>query len=243
MRERKTPGLIHALVAICLMAGLISCKTTRQVSNDRYNHPSGFLGDYSQMQEGTDGQANLVYFRPGSDWSRYHKIWIQPIELWKSDDPRSPINRVSPENRKRLIDLFHTSLYNTLSEQYTMVEEGGPDVLIIHAAITEFRKSTPVLGEVSAIYLPLKLVSLGKQTLRGTAIGVGSVTIEAEFLDGETNERLAAILDARSGTSALRSKFTNTFGDIEKSFVWWAERLRTRIEEEKQGVAGGKTSL
>ena len=116
-------------------------------------------------------------------------------------------------------------------------------MLSIHAACTEFPKSTPVVGELSAIYLPLKLVSLGKQTLRGTAIGVGSVTIEAEFLDGETNERLAAILDARSGTSALRSKFTNTFGDIEKSFVWWAERLRTRIEEEKQGAAGGKTSL
>lgn len=243
MRKTKAHRLIEALFAICLITGLISCKTTRQVSNDRYNHPSGFLVDYSQMQEGTEGQANLVYFSPGADWSRYHKIWIQPIELWKSDDPRSPINRVSPENRQKLLNLFHTSLYNTLSAHYTMVEQGGPDVLIVHAAITEFRRSTPVVGEVSAIYLPLKLVSLGKQTLRGTAIGVGSVTVEAEFLDGETNERLAAILDARSGTSALRSKFTNTFGDIEKSFQWWAERLRTRIEEEKQGKTEGKTAL
>jgi hypothetical protein len=243
MRKTTAHRLIFALLPVFLITGLNQCKTTRQVSKDHYNHPSGFLGDYSQMQKGTNGQANLVYFSPEADWTRYKKIWIQPVELWKSDDPKSPINRVSPENRKKLIDLFHTALYNTLSAQYTMVEQGGSDVLIVHAAITEFRRSTPVVGEVSAIYLPLKVVSLGKQTLQGTAIGVGSVTIEAEFLDGETNKRLAAVLDARSGTSALRSKFTNTFGDIEKSFRWWAERLKTRIEEEKHGKTEGKTEL
>lgn len=123
------------------------------------------------------------------------------------------------------------------------MEQGGPDVLIIHAAITEFRRSTPVVEEVSAIYLPLKLISLGKQTLLETAIGVGTVTIEAEFLDGETNERIAAVLDARSGTMAIRSKFTGTFGDIEKSFRWWAERLVTRLAEEKAGMTEGKTGL
>ncbi|PKP45210.1 MAG: hypothetical protein CVT94_18695 [Bacteroidetes bacterium HGW-Bacteroidetes-11] len=235
MKRSITPILLKAGLAACLLLGLTACKTTRQITKESYNHPSGFLGDYSRMHEGSEGQANLVYFSPEADWARYKKIWIQPVELWKSDDPKSPINRISPENRKKLIDLFHTALYNTLSAQYTMVEQGGPDVFIVHAAITEFRRSTPVVGEVSAIYLPLKLVSLGKQTLQGTAIGVGSVTIEAEFLDGETNERLAAILDARSGTSAIRSKFTGTFGDIDKSFRWWAERLKTRIEEEKQG--------
>jgi len=231
------------MMACIAVAGFTQCKTTRQVTKKHYNQPSGFLGDYSQMQKGAKGQANLVYFNPEADWSKYKKIWIQPVELWKSDDPKSPINRISPENRKKLIDLLHTALYNTLSAQYTMVEQGGPDVFIVHAAITEFRRSTPVAGEVSAIYLPLKVVSLGKQTLQGTAIGVGSVTIEAEFLDGETNERLAAVLDARSGTSAIRSKFSSTFGDIDKSFRWWAEHLKARIEEEKQGITGSKTTL
>lgn len=235
--------LLTAGLAACMLLCLTNCKTTRRITKERYNQPSGFLGDYTQMHKGTNGQAHLVYFRPGSDWSKYAKIWIQPIEIWKSDDPASPINRVSPENRKKLLDLFHTALHNTLSDQYVMVEQGGPDVLIIRAAITEFRKSRPVVGEVSALYLPLKLVSLGKQTLKGTAIGVGTVTIEAEFLDSETNKRIAAVLDARSGTTALRSKFTGTFGDIEKSFRWWAERLKIRLAEEKEGKTGEKTAL
>ena len=81
--------------------------------------------------------------------------------LWLSDDPKSPMNKVSPENRQKLVDLFHTALYNTLSDNYAMVERGGPDVLIIHAAITDFMRSRPVVGGISASYLPLKLISLG----------------------------------------------------------------------------------
>lgn len=243
MKRTTTPLLLKAGLAVCLLLGLTACKTTRQLTKESHNQPSGFLIDYSQMGPGTNGQANLVYFRPEVNWAKYAKIWIKPIELWMSDNPKSSMKKVSPENRQKLIDLFHTTLYKTLSNKYTMVETGGPDVLIIRAAITDFMRSRPIVGAISAIYVPLKLISLGKQTLQGTAIGVGSVTIEAEFLDGKTNERLAAVLDARSGTMALRSKFTGTFGDIEKSFKWWAERIDTRLAEEKAGQTEGKTEL
>jgi hypothetical protein len=235
--------LLTVGLTVCLLLVATACKTTRQLKKESFNQPSGFLGDYSQMKKGTNDRANLVYFRPGVNWTKYTKIWIKPIELWKSDDRKSHMNKISPKNRQKLIDLFHTALYNTLSTNYEMVEQGGPDVLIIHAAITDSKKSRPVIGAVSAIYIPLKLVSMGKQTLQGTAIGVGRVTIEIEFLDGETDQRLAAAVDSRSGTMAIRSKFTGTFGDIEKSFKWWAERLMTRLAEEKAGIMAGKTEL
>jgi len=240
---KKTIILLTISLAACLLLGLTSCNTTRQLTKESYNQPSGFLGDYSQMEKGINDRANLLYMRPGVNWTKYTKIWIKPIELWKSDDPKSHLNKVSPENRQKLIDLFHTALYNTLSTSYEMVEQGGPDVLIIHAAITDSKKSRPVIGAVSAIYVPLKLLSLGKQTLQGTAIGVGTVTIEIEFLDGETDQRVAAAVDSRSGTMAIRSKFNGTFGDIRKSFQWWAERLKTRLAEEKAGQVQGKTEL
>jgi hypothetical protein len=243
MNKTTAQILLTAGLAACLLLGLTTCKTTRQITKESYNQPSGFLGDYSQMRKGTNDRANLVYFRPGVNWAKYTKIWIKPVELWKSDDPESPMNKVSPENRQKLIDLFNTTLYNTLSTNFSMVEQGGPDVLIIHAAITDFTRSRPVVGGISAIYVPLKLASLGKQTLQGTAIGVGTVTIEAEFMDGETNERLASVVDSRSGTMAIRSKFTGTFGDIRKSFQWWAERLETRLAEEKAGQTEKKTGL
>lgn len=230
------------LAAIATVIVVSGCSTNRQVTKSSYNEPSGFLGDYSQMHKGTNGQAALVYFNSSADWTKYTKIWIKPIELWKSADPDSPMGKISPENQQKLIDLLNTSLNNALSTNFTMVSAGGPDVLVIHAAITEAKKSKPVAGFISSIYLPLKVISLGKQAIAGTGIGVGSVTIEAELLDGQNNERLCAVVDTRSGTSALRSKFSGTWGDVEKSFDWWAARLNTRLQEEKTADAK-KTAL
>ena len=247
--QRPKPGLgakswlkiTAPLLAVALLAGVTACKTTRQQTKGT-PEVSGFLGDYSQLQEGTSGQARLVYWAQGVNWAKYTKVWIKPIELWKSDDPDSPMGRISPENQQTLIDLLNTSLNSALSTNYTIVNQGGSDVMVIHAAITDAKKSKPVVGTVSAIYLPLKVISLGKQTLVGTGIGVGSVTIEGELLDGETNQRLAAAVDSRSGSLALRSKVSGYWGDVEKSFDWWAQRLATRLQEEKSG-ASTKTAL
>src|ERR1017187_87285 len=238
--NRRLKALSGLLIA-GLLLGLTGCSTTRQQTKGT-SEPSGFLGDYSEMQKGLKDRADLYYMKPGVDWAKYTKIWIKPIELWHSLDPGSPMGKISPENQQTLIDLLHTALNTALSTNYTMVDQGGPDVLVIHAAITDAKKSKPVIGAISAIYLPLKLISLGKQGIAGKAIGVGSVTIEGEILDGQSNERLCAVVDSRSGTSAIRSKFTGTWGDVEKSFDWWAARLDTRLTEEKTGSAT-KTDL
>ena len=239
MTTHKQAGLrrFRPLIGVViggLLLGLAGCSTTRQQTKGT-PEASGFLGDYSQMQAGMADRANLYYEKPNVNWAKYTKIWIQPIELWKSDDPDSPIRELSPENQQTLIDLLNTALVNSLSTNFTMVDNGGADVLIIHAAITDAKKSKPAIGLVSSVYLPLKLVSLGKQTLAGTAIGVGSITIEGELLDGQTHERLIAVVDSRSGTAAIRSKFSGTWGDVDKSFEWWASRLDQRLTEEKTG--------
>jgi Protein of unknown function (DUF3313) len=228
---KSLPGILAGGLLLGLAAG---CATNRQVTKESYYQPSGFLGDYSELHRGAKGQARLVYIRPGVDWSQYTQIWIQPVELWKSDDPDSPLGKLSPANQQKLINLYNTAMYDTLSKNFTMVDHGGPGVLIVHAAITDARKSRPVAGLVSGVYVPLKVISIGKQTLLGTGIGVGMVTIEAELLDGQTGERLAAVVDSRSGTTAIRSKVSGTFGDIERSFNYWAQRLDTRLMEEKE---------
>lgn len=232
---------LAGILAAGLLLGLTACSTTRQQTKGTIE-PSGFLGDYSQLHEGTNGQARLVYWAPDVNWAKYTKIWIKPVELWKSDDSDSPMGKISPENQQKLIDLFNTAMYNVLSTNYAIVDHGGPDVLIIHAAITDAKKSKPVIGVISSIYIPIKLISFGKQELMGTGIGVGSVTIEAELLDGESNQRLVAVVDSRSGSMAIRSKFSGTFGDIERSFEWWAERLNTRLAEAK-AASPTKTDL
>ena len=194
------------------------------------------------MHKGKEGRAILVYINPSANWTKYTKVQLVPVQFWKSDDPKSPLGKMDTATRQRLVDLLHTSVVDELKKDYQIVGEGGPDVLVIRGAITEARHAKPVIDLVSSAYPPLKILSLAKESLTGTGIGVGVVTVEVELLDGQTHERLAAAVDRRSGTQALQSKFDGTWGDVKLSFDWWAQRLRTRLAEERAS-APPKTEL
>src|ERR1700744_1878947 len=130
-RSARVLRLIAGCLLGALLLNLTACSTTRQ-EPARLVKPSGFLGDYSQMLVDQKDRPVMVYVKPDVNWKAYTKIWIQPIECWRADDPHSPMGKISPENRQKLIDLLHTSLNNALSKDYTMVDHGGADVLIIH---------------------------------------------------------------------------------------------------------------
>jgi hypothetical protein len=46
---------------------------------------------------------------------------------------------------------------------------------------------------------------------------------------------LAAAVDRRAGTKAIRTKFDGTFGDVRLSMDYWAEHLDQRLTELRQG--------
>jgi hypothetical protein len=235
MRKAVRFNVLTPVLAVCLLVGFTACKTTRQVSEDKQ---SGFLGDYSMLEKGEKGAANYIYIDKNADWAKYTKIWIKPLELWKSDDPEAPLGKMSEETRQMLMESFYASFYEALTNNFQIVDHGGPDVLVIHAAMTDGRPSKPVINFVTSVYLPLKVVSFGKRLITGTDIGVGAVYVEAEFLDGQTNQRVGAVMDARAGSKALRTKFNNTWNDVKLSFDWWAQRFDKRLTLFKHGDFG-----
>lgn len=213
-------------LAACFLLGLVGCATTRQVRDEER---SGFLGDYSMLRQGVGLEANYVYIDKSVKWAKYTKIWIKPIELWKSDDPEAPLGKLDKASQQLLVEEFYAAFYEALTNNFQIVNHGGPDVLIIHAALTDGRPSRPVLDVVTSVYLPLKLASYGKRLVTGTDIGVGLATVEAEFLDGESGRRVAAAMDARAGTKALRSKLRSKWNDVKLAFDWWAKRMDKRL--------------
>jgi hypothetical protein len=232
MNRSAISRVLTSALAVCLLVGLTACRTTRQVSEDQQ---SGFLGDYSMLEKGEKGAANYVYVDKSANWAHYTKVWIKPLELWKSEDPEASLGKMSEETRQMLMESFYVAFYEALTNNFEVVNHGGPDVLVLHAAMTDGRPSKPVANFVTSIYLPLKVLSFGKRLITGTDIGVGKVYIEAEFLDGQTGKRVGAVMDARAGTKALRTKFNNTWGDVKLSFDWWAERFDKRLMLFKQG--------
>lgn len=225
---------------ITLVAGLLlslttGCKTTRQ---GRSVEESGFLKDYSQLHEGKGDEAKLIYIATNVNWLAYQKIYIAPVELWKSDDTNSPLGELSAENQKMLVDTFYTALNDELQKSYAIVDKPEPDAMTLRAAITMAKKSGPVRNLVSTV-MPIGLgLSILKTVAFGKGIGVGDVQVEMELLDGKTNERLAAGVDRRVGTKALRTKFDGTWGDVRLAFDWWAARLENRLIELRADKAG-----
>ncbi len=222
------------LAASLLLGGLTACDTTHQVKETRKDF-SGFLGNYADLQPGGSDEANFLYIDHSVNWAKYTKIYIKNVDLWKSDELDSPLGELPPEKQQMLVNFFHTALADALSDHYQIVDQPGPDVLVVHVAITEARKCRPVLNLVSSVVPMALVVSYGKQLITGTGTGVGEVRIEAEFTDGATGQRVAAGVDARAGTKALRTKFDGTWGDAKLAFDWWSTRLNARLQLLQKG--------
>src|SRR5271169_4130888 len=104
--------LLVGVLGVGLLLGMVACATTRQTTKGI--EPSGFLGDYSQLQKGKKGQAALVYIDPSANWAQYTKVYVEPVQLWKSDDPDSPMGKLSPDAQQKLVDLLNTALVDQL---------------------------------------------------------------------------------------------------------------------------------
>jgi hypothetical protein len=234
---RRGKLLAGILAAGLTVGGLTGCRTTHQVGETSKDF-SGFLGDeqeYAKLSAGVGNEANFVWIDKNAPWKSYTKVCILPIELWASEDPHSPFAKMSKENQETLLSLYRTAMADTIHKDFVLVPEPGPNTIVIHAAITEARKSKPVINLVSAVYPAGLVLSIGKQAITGTGIGVGVVRVEAYLTDGVTGQRVCEGVDARAGTKAWRSKFNGTWGDVKLAFDWWSERFVKRLQMFQQG--------
>jgi len=220
---------LTGILAGGLLLGLTACSTTHQVRGSM--DESGFLKDYSLMKPGTGDQAKMLYIKPDVNWAKYTKVYIEPVELWKGDDKDSPLGKLGTEDQQLLINYFHTALSNALSKDYTIVDQAGPDTLVLHGALTEAKKCRPVSNLVSSVVPMGMALSLVKRVIFGTGLGVGECQVEAEFTDGGTGQIVAEAMDRRAGTKALRTKFDGTFGDVKLCMDYWSTRCAFKLEK------------
>jgi Protein of unknown function (DUF3313) len=213
---------------------LTGCNTTHQVNKIE---PSGFLGDdYSLMQAGGKDRVAMNYVKPGVNWSQYTKLCIKPFELWKSDDSDSKLGKLSEKDQQLLLDIAYKCVSDDLDTEFQIVDQPGPGVMVLRVAITDAKKSKPVLNLVSSIHPVGLAINYGKQIVNGKGIFVGEIAIEGDMRDGSTNELLAAFADRRAGTKAWQTKFNGSWGDVKLAFHWWTQRFAERLAEERAGI-------
>lgn len=214
------------LVAASLLSGCGTTLQTREAPT-----PSGFLGDYSQLKPGSEGEAHLVYVNKNADLSRYNKILMDPVKVYAGKD--SKIAKIPKEDLQKLVNYFGAALREQLKADYTLVNQPGQGVMRLQVALTEAGRSVVLLDILSSVTPPGMAVSSLKQIATGTPAMTGSVGVECQALDSVSKERLFAAVDARAG-----QKYTghldklNTWRAAQGSFDYWAERIATRLREE-----------
>ncbi len=217
--------LIPCALTTALVGG---CATTEEV---REVEESGFLGDYSQLQTGGEGQAALRYVNPHARFDSYNKMLIDPVTLWMKDG--SNLSEVPEVDRKMLVDYLHTALSDSLGREYTLVDAPGPGVMRLRVAITEAEQAPVVMSTVSNVVPQMLLISNVKKMVTGTQAFVGSAAVEGELLDAATGERLAAFVDKRSGGKSIERIGAGSWNDFKNACRVWAKLIATRLAEQR----------
>lgn len=221
MRTMRTLGAV--VVAALVLGGCAAGQASKA-------KPSGFLGDYSQLRKGGEGEALLVYVDPNVHFSKYHKLMIDPITIWRDADTKD----IPPGEAQDLIDDLDDAIRMTLDDDYQIVKAPGPDVLRLRVAITEAEGSYRVFDGSLADKMDPELRAVEpKQPSEETRGFVGRAGVEAELLDSTSGTRVAAAVDRRVGKRSLKPE-SNEWKDVERAFRYWADRLRARLAELRQ---------
>ncbi len=221
MGFRDVVGLVAGVMLVGTL--LPGCATTRQT---RSAEVSGFLRDYSMLRAGEGDEAQLVYVDASARWSNYEAVTLDSVTLWQSEET----GQLPREQAQQLTDFFYQALHDALAKDFRIAEGPAPGVLRLRAALTE-AKGARVLGNAVTSLIPqARLVS----TLAGAAsdvqVFVGRASAEIEITDSITGQRLAAAVDQRSGTKAVRGGIAK-WSDVKLACEYWAERTRVRLGE------------
>jgi len=186
---------------------------------------------YDGLHEVKGGAADSAWMRPGSDISQYSKIMLQNVgveyrpggEAGRTFHSRSqggPFEvtaRQRAEFEKEMRDAFREELAK--SERFELVDEAGPEVLLIRGAL---------LDVVS--YVPPEPVGRSEVFLSQ----VGEVTLVMEIRDSITQTALVRAVDRRAAERSgefIRSNRVTNRAEVRRLAKSWARLLRTRLDE------------
>lgn len=175
---------------------------------------SGFLDNYDGMHPSTVVEGLLVDKHPTKNIGQYESFYVEPVVAYLSEDANG--NNVDPEKLKELTDYFYTLAVDALNEKYEVVDSPEEGALLIRTAITDVKANKP--------YLNLHWST----TLAG--FGLGTASMEAEFIDISTKERVLAVVDARLGKRTHYTKGLTKWGHTKDIINQWVKLLIENLE-------------
>ena len=183
---------IASRAGVVLLAMILgACATKTDVAEG-----SGFLRDYSNLQETKDAQGKTIraWVSPKLTPANYDAILLDPLVFYP--EPR-PTEQVSAETLQQILAYSNDTLKRSLSQRFRVVDRAGPGVLRIRAAFTGVAAQDEGLKPYQ--YVPIALVAtMASRAASGTPQRAFIVS-EVEGTDSVTGELLALRVRVATG--------------------------------------------
>ncbi|MBL4796153.1 MAG: DUF3313 domain-containing protein [Oleispira sp.] len=225
-------------ISLALTIGLFACATQQN------EHETEFFGQSLNFVTARSGGSAEVYRADKLTpklLAQYDSFMVDPVLIWYSDD--SDYQGVFPDEMKAISDYMQYSITESLQQDYKVVNEPGPNVLRIRAAITNMKRRKPLRAinfiPIGAVVFGIEeIVGANKPTRKKIAQGnsyIIEATIVGGMYDSESGELLGAYKDfAKTEKGKEASSFDKekgaTWGQVKSAIDYWAKLLKLQID-------------
>ena len=161
---------------------------------------------------------------------------LEPVTVWLGKDAAAKdTGVVPPDDVRTLANTFYQKVSEQQAKDYTLVQESGPGVMRLSAALTDVEHGMPVLDAASTVVPMARVASEGKKLATGTQGFVGGASVEVRLVDAQTGKLLGAGIDRRAGGKTLTKGF-GYWADVENIMDYWAAKIRWRLCTQRKGT-------
>ncbi len=199
--------------SLLIISGLSACATQGPAG-------TGFLSDYSKLQNNPDFEGSRVYFNPDKSLKKYSRFIINPVQVRLSS--RGKMWDIKKNQLHAISQYVHDQFVTELKKSnYNIVNTPGPETLILRVAITEVA--------------PTKMIDPHRSLMVG-GISLGGASGEAELIDALTGEVVIAAVESQKGEKGFNA--LTEYGNAKNVMDRWVKRLVIRMDKEHGKTRG-----
>jgi len=203
-------------ISVLFTESLMGCATQKDYT------ATGFLDRYPVFEKGA-GNIDLRYMDKQVDFRNYNRIMMDEVTFFFHSE--ADYKGIQPSEIAELGKAFHKTFVEVLGNRLT--NKPGPNVARMRLAVTNIQPSSPVAGTMTTVVPAGLAISLVKKGATGEYTGIGSASMEVEFLDSVSNRRIAAAIDHAPGGKLDVGKLS----PVKTAFRYWANRLDNFLRE------------
>ncbi|HME73058.1 MAG TPA: DUF3313 domain-containing protein, partial [Myxococcota bacterium] len=206
------------LGALALASWFTACTTTQAAKPELPGGKCAYLAPSvcSKLVAGDD--VALRYRAPNVDWKKYSKVFVSPVLGYGGEDRKIPA-----QDSQFLANYMHQAFVQQFAAKgFQVVEDPGPGVIKVQAAMVDPEAAVPILRTVSMVVPQVRALATLKLLATDSYPFVGGIGGELEATDSQTGELLAAGVDRRIGGGNITTAAQWKWGDAENVMDHWA---------------------